>query len=101
MCVMAVDDPHFRLRIPEALKKRVTEAATKNHRSINAEIVSRLESTFVIDEVLSPPKRLKSHPSEADFAAQTQFVLERIVELENKLSGAIDTIDKKTEPSKD
>lgn len=49
MCVMAVDDPHFRLRIPEALKKRVTESAGKNHRSINAEIVSRLQSSFEQD----------------------------------------------------
>lgn len=44
---MARDDPHFRLRIPEDLKRRVTEAADSNKRSINAEIIARLEHSFV------------------------------------------------------
>lgn len=43
---MSRDDPHFRLRIPEDLKNLVAEAAAENHRSINAEIISRLSRTF-------------------------------------------------------
>lgn len=46
MCVMARDDPHFRLRIPEALRNRIANAAFDNHRSLNAEIVARLEASF-------------------------------------------------------
>jgi hypothetical protein len=45
-CVMAADDPHFRLRIPAALKARIEEAAHAKKRSINAEIVDRLDRSF-------------------------------------------------------
>lgn len=43
---MTRDDPHFRLRVPRELKAQVEEAARKNNRSLNAEIVARLEVTF-------------------------------------------------------
>lgn len=43
MCVMAKDDPHFRLRLPVELKLEIEKAAKDNNRSINAEIISRLE----------------------------------------------------------
>ncbi len=43
---MAKDDPHFRLRIPEALKRQITAAAAENKKSINAEIVARLAQSF-------------------------------------------------------
>lgn len=39
---MAREDLHFRLRIPEDLKKRIEQAAIENHRSMTAEIVARL-----------------------------------------------------------
>jgi len=40
---MARNDPHFRLRIPAELKAEVERAALDNGRSINAEIVARLQ----------------------------------------------------------
>jgi len=43
---MTRQDPHFRLRIPEALKERVEAAARANARSTTAEIVERLERSF-------------------------------------------------------
>ncbi len=43
---MAREDPHFRLRLPADLKARVEEAARASGRSINAEIVQRLEASF-------------------------------------------------------
>lgn len=46
MCGMAREDLHFRLRIPEDLKKRVHEAAEKYGRSMTAEIIQRLSWTF-------------------------------------------------------
>lgn len=46
MCGMAREDLHFRLRIPEDLKKRVQEAAEKNGHSMTAEIIERLTWTF-------------------------------------------------------
>lgn len=40
------DDPHFRLRIPAAVKDAIADAAATNKRSINAEIVARLEQSL-------------------------------------------------------
>lgn len=45
---MARDDLHFRLRIPEALKAQIEQAAASNNRSLTAEIISRLERSFEI-----------------------------------------------------
>ncbi|MGN6143429.1 MAG: Arc family DNA-binding protein [Mesorhizobium sp.] len=44
---MAREDLHFRLRIPEELKNQIEKAAAENHRSMTAEIVSRLQDSFV------------------------------------------------------
>ena len=39
-------DPQFKLRLPPALRAQVEQAATVSRRSLNAEIIVRLESTF-------------------------------------------------------
>jgi hypothetical protein len=46
MYVMSRDDPHFRLRVPPDLHDRIAASAKKNSRSINAEIVNRLELSY-------------------------------------------------------
>ena len=51
---MAREDPHFRLRIPQDLKAKVEEAAHESRRSITAEIVSRLQLSFDLDNVSLP-----------------------------------------------
>ena len=43
---MSRDDPHFRLRIPENLKREIEASARANSRSITAEIVTRLEMSL-------------------------------------------------------
>jgi hypothetical protein len=43
---MARDDPSFHLRLPVDLQRQVKVAAAENDRSMNAEIVARLERTF-------------------------------------------------------
>lgn len=49
-CGMARDDLHFRLRIPETLKDLIEKAAAANNRSMTAEIVSRLDRSFEIQD---------------------------------------------------
>ena len=43
---MSRTDPQLKVRLSEELKAAVTEAAKNNHRSVNAEIVARLEESF-------------------------------------------------------
>jgi hypothetical protein len=43
---MVVDDPRFHLRLTPALKKKLAHAAIENERSLNGEIVARLERSF-------------------------------------------------------
>lgn len=39
-------DPQYKLRWSEELRKKITDAAKENNRSINAEITTRLEESF-------------------------------------------------------
>jgi hypothetical protein len=43
---MAKDDPHFRLRIPAETKAQIEKSAAESGRSINAEIVVRLQQSL-------------------------------------------------------
>lgn len=44
---MAREDLHFKLRIPEDLKRRIAAASRASERSMTAEILARLEASFV------------------------------------------------------
>lgn len=46
MCGMTREDPLVRVRLPEPLKTQIQAAAADARRSMNAEIVSRLEASF-------------------------------------------------------
>jgi hypothetical protein len=50
---MAKDDPQFNLRIAADLKQKVAAAAKANDRSVTAEIIARLESTFSTEQPYS------------------------------------------------
>ncbi|NIC37193.1 Arc family DNA-binding protein [Halomonas desiderata] len=39
-------DPQYKLRMPPELHEQLKRAAKENHRSMNAEIIARLQSTF-------------------------------------------------------
>lgn len=43
---MAADDPQLKFRVPADLRLRLEASAKENHRSLSAEVVARLESTF-------------------------------------------------------
>jgi predicted HAD superfamily phosphohydrolase len=46
---MSTVDAQFRLRLPAELHAKLVENAEKNHRSINAEVVQRIVSSFEWD----------------------------------------------------
>ena len=46
---MSRSDQSFKLRVTDSLKKQIEAAANENKRSMNSEIVARLERTFAAD----------------------------------------------------
>lgn len=49
---MARTDPQINLRVPADLKKKIELIAVENGRSLNAEVVQRLEQSFTQDKKL-------------------------------------------------
>ncbi|WP_176307980.1 Arc family DNA-binding protein [Burkholderia ambifaria] len=47
---MARDDPQINLRIPLELKERLDAASARKRRSLTAEVVARLEASFLSDD---------------------------------------------------
>ena len=60
---MSREDPQLRIRLPIELKEKIEETAKENNRSMNAEIVKRLDSSFMSeiseDEVISAKDALQ------------------------------------------
>lgn len=67
---MSRDDPQLRIRLPIELKEKIEVSAKENNRSMNAEIVQRLERTYLAelsdDEVLSAQDVIKIVASAKD-----------------------------------
>lgn len=45
--IMSREDPQMKIRLPADLKRKIEEAADEAKRTMNAEIVSRLEASFL------------------------------------------------------
>ncbi|WP_082744703.1 Arc family DNA-binding protein [Burkholderia seminalis] len=52
---MTREDPQMKLRLPVKLKDRLTALAEENGRSLNAEVVKRLEESLERDLGGAPP----------------------------------------------
>lgn len=82
---MSREDAQFKLRLPADLREQVEQSAKNNRRSINAEIVARLEEGFL--------RGLPSESGGSAAAAQPfsdealeQAVLKAFVAVEGRLS---------------
>lgn len=69
-----MDEVRLTLRLPTALRDRIAAEGTKSGRSLNAEIVQRLESSFDDQQSLwDEVNRL------SDTVEKLQFALEKVV----------------------
>lgn len=75
---MAREDPQLKLRLTEELRDRLKAAAEENARSMNAEIVQRLEFSF-----LSVPSLPKALYQRVEYAARSNH---RSVEAEIEIA---------------
>lgn len=65
---MSREDPQFKLRMPSDLRAQAEDAAKASGRSLNAELVARLEASFLAlsaTEKLIPAKRARELASMA------------------------------------
>lgn len=46
---MSRTDPQVNFRMPAKLKQKLEQAAARNHRSITAELIARLEESFLME----------------------------------------------------
>ncbi|UDL03985.1 Arc family DNA-binding protein [Marinobacter sp. CA1] len=84
---MKQTDPQYKLRLPQALKEKIEQASKANNRSMNAEIVARLDASFAAelspDEDLPDAESLNATASAAIEnmkAIMWKAVVERIIE---------------------
>lgn len=63
---MSRDDPQFKLRMPLDLRARAEAAAIAAGRSLNAELVARLEASFIS---IAPPEKLISAAKARELAS--------------------------------
>lgn len=47
---MSREDPQLKVRLPQELKDKITESASNLGRSINADVVARLEDSFAFNQ---------------------------------------------------
>ncbi|KKA13694.1 hypothetical protein VP03_12190 [Sinorhizobium meliloti] len=76
----------FMVRLPEGMRDRIADAADRNGRSMNAEIVARLEWTFgpADEEMLALHKRIEGIERERDEAVYNLQFKERELQFTQK-----------------
>lgn len=78
----------FPLRLPEGMRERIKEAARLSGRSMNSEIIARLEDTFSVGEPPTSPEEL------AKFMAEMRAVLRVYTKRPDVFLGDSDESDK-------
>ncbi|MCJ8509521.1 Arc family DNA-binding protein [Rhizobium lemnae] len=84
----------FMLRLPDGMRERLRSAAERNQRSINSEIVHRLEQSFLIkiESITDPFEKIKRLSEEislfSEKAQEYQNALYKELELQRPFSAA-------------
>lgn len=98
-CAMTREDPPLRIRLPAELKKQIQELASKSHRSMNAEIVSRLEFSIAADVVVQDTGWDVGHGHETpEFRVayqRSQPLEKRVADLEDQVASLLSLLKKK------
>lgn len=84
---MSREDPQLKIRLPLELKEKITESAAEYGRSINSEVVARLEESFEKDDAAEFDKGfvLQVIESQQDQINQLQKMIQ---DLMNQLRGS-------------
>lgn len=85
------DSDKFMLRLPDGMRDRIAEEAKKNNRSMNSEIIARLEQTLgpvktinpddksglIIQQLILPPEMQEIHDAISKlYSLHTQYLFD-------------------------
>lgn len=76
-------DPQYKLRLPQELRDKIKKSAGEHNRSMNADIVARLEQTFEAAIVLTEVEK-------ADYEELKQEVKKDMKVIAEELSSLVD-----------
>lgn len=69
----------YMLRFPDGMRDKLKSAAAANGRSLNAEIVYRLQETLEMDDY-QPVENIHADPIEPELTASQKRLLKRLME---------------------
>lgn len=69
----------YKVRMPQELKDKIAESAKELNRSMNADIVARLEESFLIEEANKQGKFVATQESQAILANSLNNVLTKLI----------------------
>ncbi|MEN6404382.1 MAG: Arc family DNA-binding protein [Armatimonadia bacterium] len=83
---MSRDDPQFKLRLPIELRDRIEQAAKESKRSLNAEMVARLEMSFAQEQGMEAFSG-KLDKASVELLRRTSEVFKRLLDEADKEAG--------------
>lgn len=93
------EDAQMKIRLPVTLKEQIEEAARKSNRSLNGEILSRLEFSFAADVVVQETGWDVGHGHDTpEFRVahqRSQTLDKRVADLEDQVAALLKIIAKK------
>ncbi|NOX26586.1 MAG: Arc family DNA-binding protein [Gammaproteobacteria bacterium] len=77
--------PKFVLRFPQGMREQIREIAANNHRSMTAEIITRLEKTLLSDGLLSAQSPSAQEPLTEAYVKELSSVEQQLVSIFRQL----------------
>ncbi|WCM86683.1 Arc family DNA-binding protein [Acidovorax sp. NCPPB 3576] len=77
---MSREDPQLKIRLPEALKAKIERSAEAAGRSMNSEIVARLQATYDETVVTTVEARVMPGAQEKRFEFNADEIADKVVE---------------------
>lgn len=80
----------FVVRLPDGMRERIAEVARNHHRSMNSEIIARLEQSLFQESVLDD--RLSTRNDSPELSLHERELLQRFRKLTNRQQSALVTL---------
>lgn len=79
-------DPQYKLRLPERLRDKIKESASTHNRSMNADIVARLEASFEVNSKLTDVEKADYEELKKELKKDMKVIAEELSALVDKFT---------------